>query len=472
MTAAAADPNLIDEAVVARVLDQAHKTGGEFAEVFAEDRRGLTLGLDDGRIEDISSGRERGAGIRVVAGNTTGFAHTADLSERGLLKAAESASAAARSGGGGTREVALSRRQPATPSPVEVLPAGVGKDRKVELLRKADAAARAAGGSVRQVKAFYRDSRRQVLVASSEGVLASDDQVRAQFRVTVVASGDTGMQTGAESVGATMGFELFDRHDVEELARSAARRSLRKLEARPAPSGTMPVVIKCGSGGVLFHEACGHGLEADHIVKAVSVFAGKVGEQVAAPFVTLVDDGTMSHEWGAMAIDDEGHPTSRNVLIQDGVLTDYMWDWLRARQQDKDVSANGRRQSYQHLPMVRMTNTYLLNGGENPDEIVRQTRHGVYVAQLGGGQVNTATGDFVFGMTEAYMIEDGQLTGPIRDANLIGNGPQVLRDIDALGDDFAMGWPGTCGKQGQGVPVGMGQPTLRVRGLTIGGTAR
>jgi TldD protein len=472
MTAAAADPNLIDEAVVARVLDQALKTGGEFAEVFAEDRRGLTLGLDDGRIEDISSGRERGAGIRVVAGNTTGFAHTADLSERGLLKAAESASAAARSGGGGTREVALSRRQPATPSPVEVLPAGVGKDRKVELLRKADAAARAAGGSVRQVKAFYRDSRRQVLVASSEGVLASDDQVRAQFRVTVVASGDTGMQTGAESVGATMGFELFDRHDVEELARSAARRSLRKLEARPAPSGTMPVVIKCGSGGVLFHEACGHGLEADHIVKAVSVFAGKVGEQVAAPFVTLVDDGTMSHEWGAMAIDDEGHPTSRNVLIQDGVLTDYMWDWLRARQQDKDVSANGRRQSYQHLPMVRMTNTYLLNGGENPDEIVRQTRHGVYVAQLGGGQVNTATGDFVFGMTEAYMIEDGQLTGPIRDANLIGNGPQVLRDIDALGDDFAMGWPGTCGKQGQGVPVGMGQPTLRVRGLTIGGTAR
>ena len=472
MTAAAADPNLIDEAVVARVLDQALKTGGEFAEVFAEDRRGLTLGLDDGRIEDISSGRERGAGIRVVAGNTTGFAHTADLSERGLLKAAESASAAARSGGGGTREVALSRRQPATPSPVEVLPAGVGKDRKVELLRKADAAARAAGGSVRQVKAFYRDSRRQVLVASSEGVLASDDQVRAQFRVTVVASGDTGMQTGAESVGATMGFELFDRHDVEELARSAARRSLRKLEARPAPSGTMPVVIKCGSGGVLFHEACGHGLEADHIVKAVSVFAGKVGEQVAAPFVTLVDVGTMSHEWGAMASDDEGHPTSRNVLIQDGVLTDYMWDWLRARQQDKDVSANGRRQSYQHLPMVRMTNTYLLNGGENPDEIVRQTRHGVYVAQLGGGQVNTATGDFVFGMTEAYMIEDGQLTGPIRDANLIGNGPQVLRDIDALGDDFAMGWPGTCGKQGQGVPVGMGQPTLRVRGLTIGGTAR
>ncbi len=223
----------------------------------------------------------------------------------------------------------------------------------------------------------------------------------------------------------------------------------------------MPVVIKCGSGGVLFHEACGHGLEADHIAKAVSVFTGKVGKRVAAASVTLVDDGTMSHEWGALAIDDEGHPTSRHVLIENGVLTDYMWDWLRARKQAREASGNGRRQSYQHLPMVRMTNTYLLNGEESPDEIVRQTRHGVYVAQLGGGQVNTATGDFVFGMTEAYMIEDGQLTDPIRDANLIGNGPQVLLDIDALGDDFAMGWPGMCGKQGQGVPVGMGQPTLR-----------
>ncbi|MGP8208642.1 MAG: TldD/PmbA family protein [Acidimicrobiales bacterium] len=472
MTPAAAAPALIDEAVVARVLRQALSTGGDFAEVFAEDRRGSMVALDDGRIEDISSGRERGAGVRVVAGNTTGFAHTADMSEPGLLKAAEAASGAARSGGGGTSVVALSRSQPSSPSPVELFPAEVGKDRKVELLRKADAAARACGGAVRQVKAFYRDGRRQVLVANSEGVLASDDQVRAQFRVTVVASGDTGMQTGGEGVGATMGFELFDRHDVEELARSAARRSLVKLRARPAPSGTMPVVIKCGSGGVLFHEACGHGLEADHIAKAVSVFSGKVGALVAAPSVTLVDDGTMSHEWGALAIDDEGHPTSRNVLIDNGVLTDYMWDWLRARKQGRPASANGRRQSYQHLPMVRMTNTFLLNGQEDPDEIVRQTPGGVYIAQLGGGQVNTATGDFVFGMTEAYMIEDGQVTDPIRDANLIGNGPQVLHDIDVLGNDFAMGWPGTCGKQGQGVPVGMGQPTLRVRAMTIGGTAR
>jgi TldD protein len=472
MTATLGADALINEAVVARVLRQALATGGEFAEVFAEDRRGSVIALDDGRIEDLSSGRDRGAGIRVVVGNTTGFAHTADLSEQGLLTAAEAASGAARSGGGGTRQVALVRSQPATPSPVEVLPASVTKQAKVDLVRQADATARASGAAVRQVSAAYRESRRQVLVANSEGVLATDDQVRVRFGVSVVAIGDTGMQTGAESIGATMGFELFDRHNVEDIARSASERALLKLQARPAPSGPMPVVIKCGSGGVLFHEACGHGLEADHIAKAVSVFADRVGQEVASPCVTLVDDGTMSHEWGALAIDDEGHPTSRNVLIENGVLTDYMWDWLRARKQGRPASANGRRESYQCLPMVRMTNTFLLNGEDTPEEIIRQTPHGVYVAQLGGGQVNTATGDFVFGMTEAYMIEDGELTAPIRDANLIGNGPQVLSDIDALGNDFAMGWPGTCGKQGQGVPVGMGQPTLRVRALTIGGTAR
>jgi TldD protein len=462
---------LIDETIVAKALREALATGGEFAEVFAEDRRGSVMALDDGRIEDISSGRERGAGIRVVVGNTTGFAHTADLSERGLLAAAEAASGAARSGGGGTREVALSASYAPSPSPAEVLPASVSAADKVELLRRADHAARAVGGAVKQVNANYRDGRRQVLVANSDGVFVTDDQVRVRFGVSAVANGDTGMQTGGETVGATMGFELFDRENVEELARTAAERSLSKLKAKPAPSGTMPVVIKSGSGGVLFHEACGHGLEADHIAKAVSVFTGRVGEQVASPLVTLVDDGTMSHQWGALAIDDEGHPTARNVLIEDGVLTDYMWDWLRARKEGRALSTNGRRESYKHLPMVRMTNTFLMNGADDPEEIIRQTERGVYVAKLGGGQVNTATGDFVFGMTEAYLIEEGRLAEPLRDANLIGNGPQVLRDIDVIGDDFSMGWPGTCGKQGQGVPVGMGQPTLRVRALTIGGTA-
>ena len=366
MTPTAAAAPLVDEGVIARVLKEALATGAEFAEVFAEDRRGSLVALDDGRVEDISSGHDRGAGIRVVAGNTTGFAHTADLSERGLLTAAGAASAAARSGGVGTRVVELSKSASASPSPVEILPAEVAKADKVELLRRADAAARASGGDVRQLSANYRDSRRQVLVANSDGVIASDDQVRIRFGVSAVANGDAGMQTGNEAVGATMGYELFDQNDVEELARAAAQRALSKLRARPAPSGTMPVVIKSGTGGVLFHEACGHGLEADHIAKSVSVFTGRVGETVASPLVTLVDDGTMSHEWGAMAIDDEGHPTGRNVLIEDGVLTDYMWDWLRAHKEGRASSGNGRRQSYQHLPMVRMTNTFLMNGPKAP----------------------------------------------------------------------------------------------------------
>jgi TldD protein len=207
------------------------------------------------------------------------------------------------------------------------------------------------------------------------------------------------------------------------------------------------------------------------VAKNASVYRGRVGEQVANPLVTLVDDGTMTSEWGAITIDDEGHPSQRNVLIENGVLTDYMWDFLRARKKDRPQSGNGRRQSYQHLPMVRMTNTFVLNGGEDPDDIIRGTDHGVYVAHLGGGSVNTASGDFVFGMTEAYLIEHGEITEPLREGNLIGNGPQVLQDIDLLGNDFAMGNPGMCGKDGQGVPVGDGQPTLRVSAMTIGGTA-
>ncbi|MGH9115749.1 MAG: TldD/PmbA family protein [Acidimicrobiales bacterium] len=463
---------MIEEPVIESVLRAALRTGGDFAEIFAEDRRGTGARLDDGRIEDLASGRERGAGIRVVSGETTGFAHTSDLSQPGLLAAAEAAAAAARGGGGGVRTVALRTVQAPAPNDVEVMPETVAKAEKVALLRRADEAARSVGPAIRQVTVVYGDSRRRILVANSEGTLASDDQVKTRFAVSSVASGDSGQQTGRESVGATVGFEMFDRWLVEDLARSASRRAVTKLSARPAPSGMLPVVIKRGSGGVLFHEACGHGLEADHIAKDVSVFCGRVGQMVASPLVTLVDDGTMGPEWGSLAIDDEGHQAGRNVLIEDGVLTDYMWDWLRARKDGRASSGNGRRESYQHLPMVRMTNTYVLAGSEDPEEIVRQTPHGVYVAQLGGGQVNTATGDFVFGMTEAYMIEDGRITEPLRDANLIGNGPEVLRNIDVVGNDFAMGPPGTCGKQGQGVPVGDGQPTLRVSALTIGVTAR
>jgi TldD protein len=461
---------VIDEAVVSKVLGAALRTGGEFAEVFVEDKRSSSGRLDDGKIEELGSGRDRGAGIRVVVGETTGFAHTADLSETGLLAAAEAAAAAARGGGGGVRSVALVER-PVTSQEVVSRPEEVAKATKVALLERADEVARSQGDAIKQVSASYGDSRRRILVANSDGLLAADDQTRTLFVVGVVAAGDTGMQTGRRSIGHTMGFELFERYAVEDLAREAAEQALTKLSARPAPSGQLPVVIGKGGGGVLFHEACGHGLEADHIQKKVSVFADRVGQLVASPLVTIVDDGTMGNEWGTFAIDDEGTPAQRNVLIEDGVLTDYMWDQLRARKEGRALSGNGRRQSYKHLPMVRMTNTILTNGDTAPDDIVAGTPNGVYVAHLGGGQVNTATGDFVFGMTEAYLIEDGKITEPLREGNLIGNGPKVLEMIDAVGDDFEMGPPGTCGKDGQGVPVGDGVPTLRVTSLTVGGTA-
>ncbi len=461
---------MLDQDVLERTLQHALRHGGDFAEVFAEDRHTSSARLDDGKVEEMVSGRDRGAGIRVVRGDTTGFAHTADLSETGLRSAAEAAAAAARGGNGNPAGVALSRVDTDRPHDVAVLPETVAKGRKVELLARADAAARAEGSAITSVTASYADSRRRILVANSDGLLAGDDQVRTRFMVQAVATGDTGMQTGFEAPGRTIGFEMFDEFKPEDIGREAARRATTLLDAVPAPSGRMPVVLKRGAGGVLFHEACGHGLEADLVKKDASVFAGRVGTQVASPLVTLVDDGTYAREWGTYAIDDEGMPARRNVLIDNGVLTDYMWDLVRARKENRGSSGNGRRETYQHLPMVRMTNTFLLPGESDPAELVRDVDYGIYCVQLGGGQVNTATGDFVFGVTEAYLIEKGQITAPIRAAQLIGNGPEVLQMVDAVANDFDT-WAGTCGKSGQGVPVSSGQPTMRIREMTVGGTA-
>ena len=459
--------------IINNVLAAALRTGGEFAEIFVEDKRSCSAALDDGRVEEVRSGHDRGAGIRVVQGETTGFAHTADLSEPSLIEAAVTAAAIAKNSNTGATPVPVqssSTPLPTVRSEIGILPSDVSKSSKVELLRTADDAARSTDGSIIQVSAHYNDTRRRILVANSEGLFVSDDQIRTMFSVSCVASGDTGLQTGRQTIGQTSGFEVFDTYDLASLSRRAARRAITKLTARPAPSGSMPVVVSAGSGGVLFHEACGHGLEADFVAKSASAFTGRLGEKVATDSVTLIDDGTMAKEWGHYAIDDEGKPAARNVLISDGMLTDYMWDRNRAHKNGRQSSGNGRRQDFRCLPMVRMTNTYVANGTIDPDDIIADTDYGIYIAQLGGGQVNTTNGDFVFGMTEAYMIENGRIAEPIREGNLIGNGPEVLMSIDALGNDFAMGSPGLCGKDGQGVPVGDGTPTLRVASLTIGGT--
>jgi len=461
---------MIDQNVMEATLAHALRNGGDFAEVFVEDRRSSNGRFDDGRIEELVSGRDRGAGLRVVRGDTTGFAHTADLTPEGLRLAADAAAGAAR-GSGGTVEVAPlgASREHGLAANV-VVPETVEKSRKVELLARADASARAAGSAITSVTASYADARRKILVANSDGVYATDDVVRTRIAVQCVATGDTGMQTGHEAPGRTMGFELFDEFQPEAVGERAAQRALTLLDSVPAPSGRFPVVLKRGAGGVLFHEACGHGLEADHILKDASVFKDQVGQRVASPFVTLVDDGAYGREWGTLGIDDEGHPAQRNVLIENGMLTEYMWDVVRARKAQRAPSGNGRRESYRHLPMPRMTNTFLLEGESDPDDIIRSVDFGIYCVQLGGGQVDPATGDFVFGVTEGYLIEKGEITRPIRAAQLIGNGPDVLRMVDAVGNDFET-WTGMCGKQGQSVPVSSGQPTVLVREMTVGGTA-
>lgn len=471
---------LVATEVLAEVLTEAMAAGADFAEIFVEDVQASGISMDEGRIESLASSRDRGAGIRVIHDGRTGFAHTSDISLEGLRSTAQAARESARG--------AAAERAPRWHvaegfrsvhhhvSPVLQRPEMVPTEHKVALLVQADDAARGVSEVITQVSVSYGDTRRRILVANTEGTLSSDDQTRIRFSVNSVASGDSGLQTGFDSMGHTAGFEIFDRNDVRDLAVGAAQRAVTKLSAIPAPSGPHVVVIGPGSGGVLFHEACGHGLEADLVAKGASVFANKIGEQVASPLVTIVDDGTMGEEWGYVAIDDEGRPSERNVLIENGVLVNY----LRDRKHREDTpelpgsspsAGNGRRQSYRHLPMVRMTNTYLAPGDRDPADIIAEVPYGVYVARLGGGQVDTGSGDFVFGMTEAYLIEDGQLTSPLREGQLIGNGPKVLQMIDAVGNDFEMGGPGTCGKDGQGVPVGDGVPTLRVTEMTIGGTA-
>lgn len=473
---------LIPRSLAQEVLNYGVSLGADFVEIYAELKVLTGISLDDRKIAELSNGSHGGVGIRVVKGKTTGYAHTADFELKSLLKTTAIAASFNKSDDPELKfnidtdlitnsSIKASDFQHDSVSETFLNPNEINKSKKVDLLKTADEFARNYNDKINQVSVSYGDSIKHILIANSEGIYVYDSQTRTNFRVSAVALGDGGLQTGFESVAKTLGFELFDEIDLETIATEAARRASVKLEAKPAPSGELPVILASGSGGILFHEACGHGLEADHIAKKSSVYTDMIGKQVASKYVTLIDDGTYSNEWGTFDFDDEGHPATKSVLIKDGILEDYMYDKMRGNGAKKqNVGGNGRRQSYRYLPMVRMTNTYLLDGDSTKEDIIQDTDYGVYIAQLGGGQVNTATGDFVFGTTEAYLIENGKLTYPLRDANLIGNGPEILKKIDAVGNDFKMS-PGTCGKDGQQVPVGCGQATLRVTGITLGGTS-
>ena len=459
---------LIEADLAERVVERALSHGGEFAELFCEDRTGFGLSIDESRIERVQRGAERGAGIRVITGETSYFAHVDGLGERDLERAAAAVADATR---GERREAhALDALHAPRLQEIGVSPTDVPAERKAELLRACDETARSAGPEVAQVQASYAEGRRRVTVANSEGRFAADDRTRVRLGVQVVAKRNGTVETGFETLGGHRGFELVTNGAGERIAERGARVALTLLDADPAPAGAMPVVVGGGFGGVLFHEMTGHGLEADHIQKGASVYAGKLGERVAEPDVDAFDDGRLPGEWGTDAIDDEGTPAQRTPVIHAGRITSYLYDLQRARKDGVNSTGNGRRESFRHLPIPRMTNTYIAPGSAQPEELIAEVERGFYAVSFAGGQVDPTTGDFVFGVSEGYLIEGGKVTRPCRGATLIGNCLEALAKIDAVACDFEMK-TGFCGKGGQRVPVGTGQGHVRIGELTVGGTA-
>src|SRR3954469_4743343 len=459
---------LIEAELAGRVIERALHKGGDFAEVFCEERAGLGLAVDESRVERVQRGSERGAGVRVVRGETTYFAHVDGLGEADLERAADAVAAAVR--GERSEPQALQSLQAATPQDIETPLGDVPAERKADLLRTCDETARTAGAAIAQVMASYAEGRRLVTVANSSGRFASDERTRVRLGVQVVARRNGTVETGFETLGGHRGFELVEGGAAERTAERAAQIALTLLDADPAPAGAMPVVVGGGFGGVLFHEMTGHGLEADHIQKGASVYTGRLGDQVAATHLDAYDDGRLPGEWGTDGIDDEGTPTQATAVIHEGRITSYLYDLIRAREDGVDSTGNGRRESFRPLPIPRMTNTYIAPGDADPQELIADIEKGFYAVSFAGGQVDPTTGDFVFGVSEGYLIENGEKTKPCRGATLIGNCLDTLGKIDAVASDFEMK-TGFCGKGGQSVPVGTGQGHVRIRELTVGGTA-
>jgi TldD protein len=459
---------VLDRDLAAEVLRAARARGGSFAELYVEERLGTSVRLDDGKVEEVTTGLDRGAGVRVGHGTSFGYAYSNRLDRDALLQAAEAAAVSVGDGGPG-EVVDLRTLEPPVTHPALRDASEVPTERKADWVREADETARALGPEIRQVTAVYGDSVQRVLVAASDGRWVEEVRPRIRLSVSAVAGRDDTIQTGFHGPAGLAGAEFIDANPPARTAEVAARRAITMLDAVPAPAGETAVVLAPGMGGVLFHEAVGHPLEADIVDKEASVYRGRIGERLASAIVSGVDDSTVPNAWGSFSFDDEGAPARRTVLFEDGVLRGWLYDRLRAEKDGVPSTGNGRRQSYAHPPIPRMTNTYILGGSSTPEEIVSGTERGVFVAALAGGQTNPATGDFVFGCAEAYLIERGEATTPVRGANLIGRAIEVMSSVDAIASDFDI-WPGMCGKDGQGVPVGSGSPTVRISRITVGGT--
>ncbi len=426
--------------------------------------------LEDGSVKHAAHGISQGVGVRALSGDQTGFAHTSELNLPALLDATHTARTIALGGNNGRapgwyQPDARSLYRPL--DPVDSLDA----EAKIRLLEQLDAEARRSDPRVREVVVSLNGVQDTVLIAAADGTLAGDVRPLVRLNVSVIAEQHGRREQGTSGGGARAGYDFFDTETALGYVREAVRQATLKLESVDAPAGTMTVVLGPGWPGVLLHEAIGHGLEGDFNRKGTSAFAGRIGERVASDLCTVVDDGTLEGRRGSLTIDDEGTPTQCTVLIENGILKGYMQDRMNARLMNTAPTGNGRRQSYAHLPLPRMTNTYMLNGPHDPEEIIRSVDQGLYAVNFGGGQVDITNGKFVFAASEAYLIENGRVTAPVKGATLIGNGPDVLTRVSMVGNDLQLdSGIGTCGKAGQSVPVGVGQPTLRVDGLTVGGT--
>ncbi len=438
--------------------------GGEYGEIFYERVRLCRLQLEDNKIDKVQWGVDEGVGIRLIKEGKTYYGYTTEPTFENLMEIVKTL---ARGSGHGAVKVGQKYMKGWTELRID--PDDVDINYRAGFLYRANEKARSYGNKIKQVMTVLLDRSREIMVINSLGETAEDTQKRVVFFVDVVTQENGLMQRGYESAGIKGGFELFEKVSPEEIARKAAERALLMLRAKPAPAGSFTVVLSGQAGGTMIHEAVGHGFEADLVQKGLSVYKDKIGQRVASELITVIDDATLEDYNGSFAVDDEGVPAQKTVLIQDGHLVGYMYDRLTAMKEGKKSTGNGRRQSYAHIPIVRMTNTYIAPGKDNPEDIIADTKKGVLVVKMGGGEVNTVTGDFVFEVMEGYMIENGKITYPIRSATLIGNGPKALMDVDVVGYD--LGWSiGTCGKDGQGVPVTDAQPTLRIRSMVLGGT--
>jgi TldD protein len=466
-------PYGLDESHLQRVLASMFERQTDYADLYFQYTRSESYSLEEGIVKSGSFGIDQGVGVRAVAGDKTAFSYSDDISEEALVQAAHTVRSIARASKAGRIRVASQlaprshRPLYGTSDPVASLSAGA----KVELLERLERISRARDPRVRQVMATLASEYDVVLVARSDGLIAADVRPLVRISLTVIAEQDGRREQGFSGGGGRDDLAFFNEERLNEYARQAVDMALVNLQARSAPAGTTTVVLGPGWPGILLHEAVGHGLEGDFNRKGSSAFAGRIGKRVAARGVTVVDDGTVPGRRGSLAIDDEGNPTSRTVLIEDGILRGYMQDSLNARLMKTHLTGNGRRESFASLPMPRMTNTCMLAGEADPEEIIRSVQKGVYATNFGGGQVDITNGKFVFSMAEAYLIENGKIGAPIKGATLIGNGPDALTRVSMIGNDLRMdAGIGTCGKDGQSVPVGVGQPTLRIEGLTVGGT--